>query len=184
MKKLMLTLIAAAMIACVGCSEKAESKPESEAVTTSAAEEGKFDIYGAVKNMKICGNDVSLPCTFKELGEGFAYDTPIEDKNANWMFTTFRYNGEDIGVIYLELRDDGKYDESQIVSMTLNSRAEASVNGITSESTIEDIKKAFGEDCVQSDMNIDYGTESDGLLRILMNSVTNTPQNFTIMLPR
>ena len=58
------------------------------------------------------------------------------------------------------------------------------MNGITSESTIEDIKKAFGEDCVQSDMNIDYGTESDGLLRILMNSVTNTPQNFTIMLPR
>ena len=181
MEKILICLAAMVMAVSVGCSEKAADKPETDTSAQLAVEEGKFDFYSAVADMKICGHDVSLPCTFRELGEGFAYDTLIED--SKYMFSTLRHNGEDVGVIYLEPRSDGKYEESQIVSLILNSKSEASVKGVTNESTEEDIKKALGEDFTKTDLNIDYGSEGNGFIRILLNSVTNTPSGFTIMMP-
>ena len=188
MKKLLVSLMAVSVIALTGCAEKGTAtgteNAENTPAATAAVEDGKFDFNSAISNMKICGHNVSLPCAFKELGEGFTFDTPIKDEVNNYMFTTFRYNGTDIGTIYLELRDDEKYEESQIVSMILNSKSEAEINGVTMESSEKDIKNALGEDFNKNDYNIDYGNENDGLVRILMNSVTNTPMSVTIVIPR
>lgn len=182
MKKLLICLMALTMTVCTGCAEKSSEGSDGSAVS-SAAEEGVFDFNSTVSDIKICGQDVSLPCTFKELGAGFKYDAPIED-NSNYMFSTLRYGDTDIGVIYLELSKDGNYDDSQIVSLILNSRSGFSVKGITSDTTEEDIKKALGEDFTKTDLNIDYGNEEDGQIRILLNSVTNTPSSVTIMMPK
>ena len=184
MKKLLIFLTAAALAVCGGCAEKSESTSDETAVSSSAVEEGKFDFYNTVGNMKICGQDVSLPCKFSEFGTGFELSTPIEDKVNGWMFTSLYYGGNDVGTIYLELRSDGNYDEAQIVSLILGSKSEASLNGATLESSEDDIIKALGENYVKNDFNIDYGSEKKGLVRILMNSVTNTPSSFTIVMPK
>ena len=68
--------------------------------------------------------------------------------------------------------------------MILNSKSEAEIKGGTMESSEKDIKNALGEDFNKNDYNIDYGNENDGLVRILMNSVTNTPMSVTIVIPR
>ena len=180
MRKLLICLIAVSMIACGGCTGK--NSGTSGSADVSASETSETGFYGAVRDMKICGRDVSLPCTFKELGKGFSYDSPIEDQNSGYMFTTFRCDEKDIGVIYLELRDDKNYDKAKIVSMTLNSNSEAAVKGAGIGSSEDDVKKAFG-DIVRTDLNLDYGTEEDGLVRMMLSSVDNKVSSITIMLP-
>lgn len=180
MRKLLICLIAVSVIACGGCAGKGTNTSAGSDVSASDTSETGF--YGAVRDMKICGKDVSLPCTFKELGKEFSYDSPIEDKNSGYMFTTFRYEEKDIGVIYLELRDDKNYDKAKIVSLTLNSNSEATVKGAGIGSSEDDVKNAFG-DIVRTDLNLDYGTEEDGLVRMLLSSVDNTVSSITIMLP-
>ena len=189
MKKLILCLAAVSIIACTGCTGKetgtdTANATENNAAVTSAAEDGKFNFDSTVGNMKICGQSVSLPCKFSDLGEGFEYSDPIEDTNNNYMFTTFMYNGTDIGTIYLELRDDGKYEESQIVSMILNSKSEAEINGVTMESSEEDVKKALGDDFEKNDYTLAYGSDEKGSVSVLMNGMTDTPMSVTIIMPK
>lgn len=187
MKKLLICLIAAAAIVCSGCSgkeNKSTTDNSSAPAVSSEAEPGKFDFNSAVKEMNICGCDVSLPCTFKELGEGFSYDEPIEDEYQNYMFTTMRFNGQDIGVIYLELRDDKDYDNAQIVSMMLNSNSGATLKGAGIDSTVEELTAALGEDYTTEELYIKYGSEEKGNILVLLNSVTNKPMNITIIMPK
>ena len=66
--------------------------------------------------------------------------------------------------------------------MTLNSNSEAAVKGAGIGSSEDDVKKAFG-DIVRTDLNLDYGTEKEGLVRMLLSSVDNKVSSITIMLP-
>jgi hypothetical protein len=70
MKKLLICLLAASMMICGGCAEK--SGGESASNGASAVQTEKSGFYGLVSNMKICGHDVSLPCTFSDLGSSFS----------------------------------------------------------------------------------------------------------------
>ena len=189
MKKLLICLISASLILCSGCAEKGSSASENSAkessdVSSTVAEGNGFDFDSAIKDITICGNKVSLPCTFRELGNGFRYDSPIESEEQNYMFTTLRYGETDIGVIYLELSSSGNYDDSKIISLVLNSHSDSTIKGVGTASSEKDIIAALGDDFVKNDLTIDYGSEEEGLVRILMNSVTNTPSSITIMLPR
>lgn len=185
MKKMIICLLAVTMTVCSGCAEKETGADNSSsAAVSSEALDGKFNFSDAVNDMSICGNAVSLPCTFKELGDGFKYDSPIEDSYNNYMFTTLRYGDTDIGTIYLELRDDGKYDDAQIVSLVLNHNSEALIKGAGVGSSEEDIRKAIGDDPIKNDLNIDYGKEGEGFIRILLSSVDNKGSSITVMMPR
>ena len=181
MKKLLICLLAASMMICGGCAEK--SGGESASNGASAVQTEKSGFYGLVSNMKICGHDVSLPCTFSDLGSSFSYAEPLEDKGAGWMFTTLYCDGKDIGNVYTELRSDGDYDKAKIVSLVLNQHSEASVNGLSIGDAEKTIAEKLGKDLVKTDMNIDYGNDEEGFIRILLNSTDNTVMKITVMLP-
>ena len=65
----------------------------------------------------------------------------------------------------------------------LNQHSEASVNGLSIGDAEKTIAEKLGKDLVKTDMNIDYGNDEEGFIRILLNSTDNTVMKITVMLP-
>ena len=171
---------------------------EQETSSNEASAKGTFDFDEALKNISLFGKDISLPCTFGELGGnytlGTSYSFILDDDGVLKGDTLFLlyYKGEQIGDIILDdcMPDDEK-SEKKIAVLHVSRRRVDNIDipgiytkGIGFDSTRNDIKDTFGVPSEENEMRLDYnGASENQFIRFKFSGKNkDTPDYIEIMI--
>ena len=159
-----LTMAASVLTGCgdkkVDYSENAE-KPEPVHAEYS---DGSFNFDDAMKNTKIAGKTISLPCALKELGDEFEVDNETPIDGYDYSVFDLSLNGTEFGKIALENGEE-KTKKRIINNMIFdhNIKGNVSVFGLDTNSSMEDFVEYMGEPSIKTDVFMEYSDEKGAI---------------------
>ncbi|MDE6781716.1 MAG: hypothetical protein K2J40_09695 [Ruminococcus sp.] len=113
-----------------------------------------FDFEKIVESTYICGQKLSYPLTWGQLGENFSLDSEVAYASFNYIYCYLNYMGQYLGVItFKDCKSVAQITENtQISSIDISDShmeefdvPKISVNGITFHDTHEDLYEALGD---------------------------------------
>jgi len=121
-----------------------------------------WSIDDVAKNITLNGKKISLPCTIKDLGDGYSY---AEKKETDLLYgkipvctTRLLYNGKECASVGFSYKENEPYENGVIYFLggLFGKNKNLTIDEITIGKSKEEIEKKYGKENFKSEINYDH----------------------------